>query len=154
MKKIISLLTTGIMCMGVCLLPAYAEETIGNLLTADSTPEEILNAVVSEDKEFSDGGIIYTDKYKIDVISDSSDEHNIATVVVYGFEDTKQLRNNRPVINTKDYFGAAPATELHSGYKFHIFGGITEKSKLGEKQGISIYYFANNSIRDLSLIPI
>lgn len=150
MKKIISLLIAGAMCMGMCSSTACAEETSGNLLSANSTPEEILNAIISEDAEFSDGGLIYTDKYKIDIFMHSPDSFNLATIIIYGFEDSKQLRNDRPAINTKDYLGTAPATELHSGYCFYIFGGITEKAKLGEKQGISIYYFANNSVRDSS----
>ncbi|MDE6775556.1 MAG: hypothetical protein K2J37_04570 [Ruminococcus sp.] len=147
MKKIISLLTTGIICMGMCSLPAYAEETSGNLLSVDSTPEEILNAVISEDEEFSDGGLIYTDKYKLDVITNSSDKYYIATLVIYGFEDASQMRYDPPAQNFKDYTWICNPTEFHSGFRYWV-SGRTENAKL--KTDIKVLYFANNSVRDSS----
>lgn len=150
MKKLISLITTALVLIGIVSATSYAEESAENPTYTYNTAEELLDALISEDEEFSDGGLIYTNKYKIDIFMHSPDSFNLATIIIYGFEDSKQLRNDRPAINTKDYLGTAPATELHSGYCFYIFGGITEKAKLGEKQGISIYYFANNSVRDSS----
>lgn len=149
MKKFLSLLTTGLLCTGICSLPAYAEEVSGNLLSANSTPEEILDALISEDAEFSDGGLIYTDKYKIDVIPDSSDEYEIATLVVYGFEDARQMRNDPPAQNLKDYNWICNPTEFHSGFRYFV-SGETENAKLETGKIIRALYFANNSVRNSS----
>lgn len=149
MKKIISLLIAGAMCMGMCSSTACAEETSGNLLSANSTPEEILNAIISEDAEFSNGGLIYTDKYKIDIIPDSSDEYNIATLVIYGFEDASQMRYDPPAQNFKDYNWMYNPTEFHSGFRYYA-SGRTENAKLETGKSIRVLYFANNSVRDSS----
>lgn len=151
MKKFLSLLTSGLLCTGICSLSAYAEETSGNSLSANSTPKEILDALISEDAEFSDGGLIYTDKYKIDVIPDSSDEYYIATLVVYGFEDASQMKYDPPALNFKDYNWMNNPTEFHSGFRWYAVGR-TENSKLGANdesaKQVRILYFANNSVRD------
>lgn len=132
--------------MGMCSLPAYAEE---NNETINYTAEEFLDVLISEDENFSDGGLIYTDKYKIDVIPDSSDEYNIATLVVYGFEDASQMRYDPPAQNFKDYNWMCNPTEFHSGFRYYA-SGRTENAKLETGKSIRVLYFANNSVRDSS----
>lgn len=144
MKKIISLLITSIMCIGICSFPAYAEE---NNETLTYTAEEFLDALISEDENFSDGGLIYTDKYKVDLKYYSPDSDNVATLIVYGFETTNDMKyNNPPVKNYTDFTWSYNPTEFHSGFRYYAYG----ETGILKGKTIRVMYFANNSVRDSS----
>ncbi len=143
MKKIISLLTTCAMCMGMCSLPACAE---GNNETLTYTAEEFLDILISEDENFSDGGLIYTDKYKVDLKYYSPASDDVATLVVYGFEDASQMRYDPPAQNFKDYNWICNPTEFHSGFRYYVYG----ETGILKGKTIIVMYFANNSVRNSS----
>ncbi len=147
MKKIISLLTTGIMCIGMCSFPACAEE---NNETLTYTLEELLDVLISEDENFSDGGLIYTDKYKVDLKYYSPDSDNVATLIVYGFETANDMKyNNPPVKNYTDFTWLYNPTEFHSGFRYFAYGK-TDKAGILKGKSVTVFYFANNSVRNSS----
>lgn len=143
MKKIISFLTAGIMSMGMCSLHAYAE-------TDYYTAEEFLDALISEDENFSDGGMIYSDKYKFDLSYYSPvSERDIATLIVYGFEDADKMRYSLPVTNSEDFNWMCNHTEFHSGFRYYV-SAKEDTAFMKKGQTVIVYYFANNSVRDSS----
>lgn len=139
MKKIISLLTVGAVCMGICSFSAFAEESG----TTNYTAEELLDILISEDENFSDGGMIYTDKYKFDIKMDTYEP----TLIVYGFENANDMKyNNPPVQNTTDFTWICNPTEFHSGFRYYAYG----KTGILKDKNIRVLYFADNSVRDSS----
>lgn len=146
MKKIISFLTASVMCMGMFSLPAYAEE---NTETLTRTAEELLDALISEDENFSDGGLIYTDKYKTDLINYSPDSDTVATLIVYGFESANDMRYNPPAENYTDFTWICNPTEFHSGFRYYV-SARTDTVGIEKGKTVIVMYFANNSVRNSS----
>lgn len=146
MKKIISFLTASVMCVGMCSFPAYAEKNDKSLTY---TAEEFLDVLISKDENFSDSGLIYTDRYKVDLIQYSPDSDTVATLIVYGFEDANDMKYNPPAENYTDFTWICNPTEFHSGFRYFATAQ-TDTAGIEKGKTVRIMYFANNSVRNSS----
>lgn len=147
MKKTISFLTASVMFMGMFLLPAYAEE---NDKSSTYTAEEFLDTLISKDENLSDGGLIYTNRYKVDLIQYAPDsDYDIATLIVYGFEDANDMKYNPPIENYTDFIWMCNPTEFHSGFRYYATAQ-TDTAVIEKGKSVRILYFADNSVRNSS----
>ncbi len=88
MKKSLSILTTAILCAGMCSFPAYTNAADEKTKYTCSTPEELLDILVSEDEELTEGEAFYPENYKIDVIDRGNNRYDI---VIYGLESVEEI---------------------------------------------------------------
>lgn len=111
MKKIISLLTAGAMCMGMCSLPAYAESEYPTKETVTvNTFDELRDHFISSDAELSDGKVFYPDNYNVEFIEGKTS----CTIIIYGLKDVQDISE---IVRkaTKNGHGFLSYPEYHSG---------------------------------------
>ncbi len=140
MKKLISILTTSILCAGMCSSPVYANAADERPTYIYNTPEELLEILVSKDEELTDGEAFYPDNYKIDAV----DRGNRCDIIIYGLKNVKQISE----IYTKwqengCMFAGYP--EIHSGVSV-MFGSKNFGFESGKTP--DIYFFVTDTLTD------
>lgn len=142
-------MTTAALCTGICAIPAYAESDPVTL-SRTYTAEEFYDAFISENEDFSDGGVIYPKGGKVAVqMHDSSDLS--ATVIIYGFETPDDIKYAK--IDLGDY----GYTETPDGYYSGMYGflyALNDTELLDKQQKVKIVYFSNNVITDFQRRPL
>lgn len=130
----------------MCSFSAFAEGDSENAKPTYSTPEEFLDIFVSEDENFSDGGLIYVNNNKtaVELHEDSS---IIATIIIYGFENVYNIGSSGVKLNLGDY----SYMESPDGYYSGMYGFLSaenENGMISREESIKIVYFANDIITD------
>ncbi len=143
MKKIISLLTMGAMCIGMCSLPAYAEVEYPTRETLTlTTSEELRDYFISEDAELSDGKVFYPDDYNIEFIEGKKS----CTIIIYGLKDVQEIYDivSEAAMNSHNL---SSYPEYHSGISmgysndYHIL-------RYNDISRFTILFFVDNTLTD------
>ncbi len=141
MKKLLSIAVSSVICIGMCSFSAYAEEN--DINRSYSNEKEFLNLFVSNDSEFSDGGFIYTEKYKISAELNSGTDYKHDYLIIYGLEDVSEIEE---IINTtinNDNFKLAAYPEFHSGKIYSLSCNNIESDNY-----INVVFFVNDVLTD------
>ena len=140
MKKTISILTTAILCAGMCLFPVYANAADERPIYTYNTPEELLEILVSEDEELTDGEAFYPDNYKIDAVG----RGERCDIIIYGLKSVDEIYE--VTLKTHEngcVFAGYP--EWHSGVCL-MFGSKNFGFESGKLP--YVYFFVDNTLTD------
>lgn len=141
MKKSISILTTAILCAGMCSFPVYANAADEKPKYTCSTPEELLDILVSEDEELTDGEAFYPENYKIDVINRGNNSYDI---VIYGLKSINEISEIEEKSRRNGCLWAG-YPEKHSGVR-RQFGSVNVKFEFNESP--SVFFFVKDTLTD------
>lgn len=143
MKKSLSILTTAILCAGMCSFPAYTNAADEKTKYTCSTPEELLDILVSEDEELTEGEAFYPENYKIDVIDRGNNRYDI---VIYGLESVEEISKIEKKSRENGCMWAG-YPEMHSGIR-RQFGSLNVNFEFNETP--SVFFFVNNTLTDFT----
>lgn len=133
MKKSISILTTAILCAGMCSSPVYANAADERPTYIYNTPEELLDIVVSEDEELTDGEIFYPKNYKIDAL----DRGERCDIIIYGLKSTDEIRE----IETKSRENGCVWAGIPERYSGVTRQGGSTNFRIEPGDYLNVYYF-------------
>ena len=141
MKKSILILTTSILCAGMCSSPVYANAADERPTYIYNTPEELLDILVSEDEELTDGEAFYPENYKIDVINRGNNRYDI---VIYGLKSVNEISEIEEKSRRNGCLWAG-YPEKHSGVR-RQFGSVNVKFEFNESP--SVFFFVKDTLTD------
>lgn len=140
MKKSISILTTSLLCAGMCSFPVYSNAADERPIYTYNTPEELLDILVSEDEELTDGEAFYPDNYKIDALRRGEK----CDIIIYGLKSVDEIYEvTRKTQENGCMFAGYP--EWHSGVML-MFGSYNFGFESGKTP--DVFFFVDNTLTD------
>lgn len=106
-----------------------------------STPEELIALLVADDKNFSNGGLLYSDKYSFDARLNAGIYGNTDYLIVYGVDTDTTLSDL--ILNVQEYQCAydVPGDLIHSGFTIQV-----KNNNIESGNPISIVFFKKNTL--------
>ena len=141
MKKLLLIMISFVMYIGICSFSAYAKEN--DVKRSYSNEKEFLDLFVFNDVEFSDGGFIYAEKYKISAELNAGTDYKHDYLVIYDLKDISEIEEiiNTTINNTD--FKLASYPENYSGKDYSL-----SCSNIESDNYINIVFFVNDILTE------